>query len=139
MNIVVDTNIFISALIKNSLTRDLIVNSQQNLILPEFEFIEIENHKEEILRKSYLSENEFKILLNKLLKYVKIIKTEETINYKQEAFDIIGEIDEDDTIFFATALAYNAVIWSDDKHFQKQDKIKILTTQDMIKLLEDIE
>jgi len=132
MNIVVDTNIFISALIKDSTTRNSIVNSKDNLLFPEFEFNEIEEHKEEILEKSQLSENEFNSLFSNLLKYVQIVKTKEIINYKKQAFDIIGKIDEDDVIFIATALAYNASIWSDDTDFKKQDKIKILTTKEIV-------
>lgn len=135
MNVVVDTNIFISALIKESRTRDLIVYSKDNLLLPELELEEIENHKEEILKKSGLSEKEFYGLLQGLLRYFKIIRTEEVVDYRKEAFNIIGKIDDDDIIFFATALAFNCPIWSDDSHFKKQDKIKILTTFDMIKSL----
>ena len=96
MNIVIDTNIFISALIKNSITRGLIVNSQHSLLFPEFEFIEIKRHKQEILEKSGMLDEEFRDLFFNLLKYVKIVKTEKTINYKEQAFNIIGNIDKDD-------------------------------------------
>ncbi|MBS3085844.1 PIN domain-containing protein [Candidatus Pacearchaeota archaeon] len=137
MNIVVDTNSFISALCKDSTSRRLIINSQQNFLFPEFEFDEIEKHKLEILEKSGLSKEEFEILLGNLLKYVKVIKTKEVINYREQAFDIIGKTDEDDVLFIATALAYDATIWSDDKHFQQQKKVKILTTKDMMGFLEN--
>ncbi|PIO08093.1 DNA-binding protein [Candidatus Pacearchaeota archaeon CG10_big_fil_rev_8_21_14_0_10_34_12] len=134
MNIVIDTNVFISALIKDSSSRELIVNSENNLFFPEFEYDEIEKHKEEILRKSGLSEEDFRNLLSNLLKYVKIVKTEDIIDYKKQAFGIIGKIDENDVIFIATALAHNAAIWSEDKHFQKQNTIKILRTRDIINI-----
>src|SRR3990172_7166118 len=123
MNIVIDTNIFISALIKNSLTRHLIINSKDNLLFPEFEFIEIKNHLPEILEKSGLSHKELEDLIKNLLRYVKVVRTEEIINYKNRAFGIMGEIDKGDIIFIATALATNAVIWSDDKHFKKQNEV----------------
>ena len=45
MNIVIDTNIFISALIKDGMTRNLIISSKDSLLIPEFEFDEIEKHK----------------------------------------------------------------------------------------------
>ena len=54
MNIVIDTNIFISALIKDGLTRKLIVESEHNLLFPEFELDEIKNHKSYIIKKSGL-------------------------------------------------------------------------------------
>lgn len=132
MNVVIDTNVFISALIKDSMTRSLVVNSKHNLLFPEFEFEEINNHKEEILKKSGLSEDELQKLFSYLLKYVKIVKIKEILPYKNQAFDIIGNIDRDDVIFIATALAYNASVWSDDKDFKKQNKVKILTTKDIV-------
>lgn len=132
MNIVIDTNIFISALIKDGITRDLIINSQDELLFPEFEFTEIKKHKNEILKKSGLENEEIDTLFQKLLKYVKIIQTEEIVFHREKAFEIIGKIDPDDVIFVATALAFNSAIWSDDKHFKKQNKIKILTTKEII-------
>ena len=132
MDIIVDTNILISALIKDGATRELIVNSNYNLVLPELELKEIENHKYEILGKSGLLEEEFYNLLSNLLKYIKIIRTEKVVDYRKKAFEIIGHIDIDDVIFIATALCFNCPIWSDDMHFKKQNKIKILTTSDMV-------
>ena len=135
MNIVIDTNIFISALIKDSLTRYIIVNSKDNLLLPEFELEEIYNHKDEIMKKAKLSEKELDILLLRLLRYVRVIPTDLIINQKEGAFRIIGHIDPDDVIFFATALTFNSIIWSDDKHFKMQDKINIIITKDMLNRL----
>ena len=134
MNIVVDTNIFISALIKNSLTRHLIINSKDNLLFPEFEFIEIKNHLSEILEKSGLSYKELEDLIKDLLKYVKIVRTEEIINYRNKSSDIMSKIDKDDIIFIATALATDAVIWSDDKHFKKQNEVTAYTTKEINKI-----
>ena len=52
-----------------------------------------------------------------------------------EAEKIMDHIDKDDTPFIAAALATNSIIWSDDKHFEKQNKIKILKTKDLIKMI----
>ena len=66
MNIVTDTNILISALIKNGITRDFIVKSKNNFIIPEFEVYEIYEHKNEIIKKSKLSEREFDTIFFKI-------------------------------------------------------------------------
>ena len=134
MNIIIDTNIFISALVKDSLTRDLIINLKHNLLFPEFEFEEIEKHKQEILKKSGLSEKELDILILRLMNYVRIVPAHISAQHKAKAHSIMAKIDPDDIIFVATALAFNAVIWSDDKHFKKQKIIRVLTTKDMIKM-----
>lgn len=135
MNIVIDTNILMSALIKEGITRYIITDFGLNLLFPELEFREIENHKKEILKKSELSEKEFNILLISLLKYIKIIKTEKILDYREEANEIMSKIDPDDAMFIATALAFDALIWSDDKHLKMQNKIKVLNTVDIIKTL----
>ena len=47
----------------------------------------------------------------------------------------MDHIDPNDTPFVAAALAMNAFIWSEDKHFQKQHKVKIVTTAELMGLL----
>lgn len=135
MNIIIDTNIFISALIKEGITREIIAKSGLNFIFPEFELKEIKEHKEEIIRGSGLSKKEFDILLLRLLNYVKIAPVEITLNFKKEAEEIMGKIDNDDVQFIATAIAFNSLIWSNDNHFKKQNKIKVLTTKEIINFL----
>jgi len=54
-----------------------------------------------------------------------------------EGVEIIGNIDEKDTQFIALALAIeNDGIWSNDKHLDKQEKIQVYKTIDIINLLE---
>ena len=49
---------------------------------------------------------------------------------------MIKEIDKKDAPFIATSLAHNnCPIWSDDKHFKLQEKIKVYTTEELINLL----
>ena len=131
MNIVVDTNIFISALINEGITRSVILTSGFNFLFPEFEFEEIFNHKLEILDKSGLNEEEFNVLLLGLLRKVKIIRTEKVVGYHSKAKKIIGHIDKDDVMFIATALAFGCGIWSDDKHFKMQKKVGVYTAKEM--------
>ena len=123
MEIVVDTNILIAALLKDSKIRELIVNSKNKLLVPEITFQEIEEHKQELLYKTGFSEAEFNLLISKISEYLLIIKNEEIINYQEQAESIIGLIDKNDIPIIATSLAYNECpIWSDDKHFQQQKK-----------------
>lgn len=44
MKLVIDTNILISALIKNSVTRELLLFPTMEFMLPEYALEEIENH-----------------------------------------------------------------------------------------------
>jgi len=132
--LVIDTNILISALIKEGLIREILTNLKLNFIFPELSLEDIYFYKTDIMRKAKINEKQFYTLLLRLLKYVKIIPLDIINSFREEAHEIMGKIDKEDTIFIATALAFNCPIWSDDKHFQKQNKIKILTTKDIIDL-----
>lgn len=131
MKIVVDSNVFISALIKDSLTREIIIKSNNIFLFPEFEFQEVYRYKEYILKKSGYSEIEFIKMVSMLLKNMKIISYEEICDYYGEAHRIMDKIDPDDIIFIAAALAFKALIWSDDAHFKMQDRVKTLTTEEI--------
>ena len=56
---------------------------------------------------------------------------------KEEALEIVKDIDIDDTLFVACALAFpNSIIWSDDKKLKEQNKINILNTKEIMDLFE---
>lgn len=139
MNIVIDTNRFISALIRDGISRQLISNYHLNFLFPEFEFKEIFEHKEEIINKARLNEKEFNILNLRLLKYVKIIPADLIMDFADEAEQIIGNIDLDDVQFIATALTFNCPIWSDDKHFKKQNVVKVFNTSELLNLVNTLD
>ena len=52
MNIILDSNVLFSALIKDSATRKIILKHEEAFLFPEFIFEEMEKHKEELLQKS---------------------------------------------------------------------------------------
>ncbi len=131
-NIVVDTNIVISALIKDSLTRELIFKTKKNLLLPEVVFLEIKENEKEIFEKSGLNRQSYKKLVTKLLSRMRIVPTVFVEKHREEAIQIISHIDKDDVVFIANALAFeNCAIWSDDKHFKKQSRVKVFTTSEL--------
>ncbi|MBS3169201.1 hypothetical protein J4210_01850 [Candidatus Woesearchaeota archaeon] len=135
MIIITDVNILLSALIRDSTTREIIVKSGQDFCFPEISFHKIRKYKELILTKSGISESEFLIILNTLFRFIRLIPTEELTAYWNEAKRIMGHIDPEDVPFIAAALSQeHSIIWSDDKHFAKQDKVIILKTKDIVTL-----
>jgi len=133
MIVVLDTNIIISALLKDSVTRKIIFKSDHTFLFPENIFQEIRKYKKEILAKSGLNEEEYSELITKILKYVHIVP-EELISFKkEEAHHLVKNIDLNDILFFATALSFkDSVIWSEDKKLKRQNKIKVFNTKEMI-------
>lgn len=134
--IIIDTNIIISALIKDSITRKIIIESGLSFAYPEISIMEIRKYEEIILKKSGYSKEEFELILNKLLEYINLIPIGLINNKLNEAKEIMLNIDINDAIFIAAALSFKSQIWSDDSDFDKQNKIKIIKTKDMIKLFE---
>ena|SRR3989338_844715 len=139
MRIVLDSNRLFSALIKESITRKIILEYDGYFLFPSYIFYELEKHKDELLKKSKMEEPDFDMLLQILLKKVLIVPEQTLDEYKKEAIGIVKDIDLDDAVFIACALAFpNSVIWSEDKKLKKQDKVKIINTFEMIAYLEEI-
>ena len=133
MKIIVDVNIILSALIRDSTTRKIILNSEFDFYFPEPSLHKIRKYKSYILEKSGLSEEEYDKIMATLFKYIKLVPTEEIEKNWDEAKKIIEHIDKEDVVFIATALSIiDSVIWSDDGHFEKQDKVKVLKTEEII-------
>src|SRR3989338_9012225 len=135
MRLVLDTNILIAALVKNSITCEILIHPDMKYFIPEFAIDEIEKHEMEILQKSCLSKNEFTTLFD-YLKENLILVPDEEIEHKEKAKLIMKDIDINDTIFIALALSTkNEGIWSQDCHFEKQTLIKVWKTKDIINYL----
>ncbi len=135
MIVVIDVNVLLSALIRDSTTREFIVTAGQDFCFPEPSLHKIRKYKELILEKSGLSELEFLVILHTLFRFVRLVPLEEVLRNWDEAKEIMEQIDPEDATFLATALGQtNAVIWSDDKHFEKQNRIITIKTEQMIHL-----
>ena len=136
MVIIIDSNVFMSALIKEGITRKIITQCREKFIIPKYLFQEIRNYEGEIILKSGLSKEEYNPLLKTLLKYLIIIPNELVSSYIKEAEKIVKNIDIDDALFIATALAIeNSVIWSNDKKLKNQNTVKIINTEEMIDMI----
>ncbi len=133
MRLVIDTNIIISALIKNSVSRKLILDKRLEFCSPDFILVEIKKYKTEIVQRSCLNKKEIEILLSIILNKIEVKYKEEYEKYLTKAEQLIKDIK--DVSFLAVALSENCSIWSDDKHFDKQNKIKIYKTKDLVKFL----
>ena len=139
MKLIIDTNVLISSLLKDSTTREILLNESFEFYLPEIVISEVNKYLPYIIQKSKLSEDEIKILLNTLLENLNLVPIDEYEGKIDEGKEIIGNIDEKDIQFIALALSIeNNGIWSKDKHFDKQEKVQVYKTIDIINLLEKL-
>ena len=131
-----DTNIIMSALIKDSATRFLILEGDFEMFMPETSILEIQKYLAIIQQKSGLSLNEINLLFSSLKNRIKIISKVHYLSSEENAKSIMKNIDIEDWPFIALALSFhNDGIWTEDKHFEKQNKIKVWKTSDIINTL----
>lgn len=132
MDLVIDANVLFSALIKNSFAYNLLFSGSFHLFTPEYIFTELEKYKEEILRKTERTGEEFFRLLENLKRRIVIVPLEELIPYVDEADKLTP--DPGDMAYFALALKLNCAIWSNDKKLRDQNKVKVYNTHELSKI-----
>jgi len=138
VKLVVDSSVLIAALMKKSTVRELLLNPLFEFYIPEYCIEEVERHIGEISERSGLSVKGVHLLLGVLLASVEVVPAEKILKKMEEAERIMGKIDRGDVPFLALALSFpNDGIWSEDKHFLKQRKVKVWRTRDLLKLLKE--
>ena len=141
MELVVDTNRIIAAFIKDGLSRKIILSQKFSLYTVEFGLAEVEKYKASIKKKAGINEQEFNFLMKRLLSKIAVL-SEKEISKKSVtgALELLKDVDIDDVPFAALSIELGCKpIWSDDKHFKKQKKIRIFSTKQIgEKLLQDI-
>lgn len=133
MILVIDANVLFSALIKSSLTAELIFNENIHLYTCEFILEEFFKHEKEIMKKTHRTREQFVTIMHQLKDVVNVIPKEEYVQFIVEAETFSP--DPSDAIYFALAMKLNASIWSNDKRLKKQDKIKVYQTSEILQIL----
>ncbi|HLC60668.1 MAG TPA: PIN domain-containing protein [Candidatus Nanoarchaeia archaeon] len=133
MKVVIDSNRVIAALIKDSTTREILFDKNFDFAAPDYIKIEINTHKNMIIEKTSITENEFDILLSIVFERIDIIPQAE---YDEFIVKFKNDIkDPNDVVYMAACAATKAEgIWTHDPHFIEQKKIKMFTNIDLIKL-----
>ncbi|MDO8661122.1 MAG: PIN domain-containing protein [Candidatus Woesearchaeota archaeon] len=131
MRIVLDSNIVLAALIKDGHVRRILTTAPASFFFPEVFMEELEKYKPVVLEKTGLDQSSYELLLQTILNYLEIIPPYEIQKNLSEAVKLMKLIDVKDAPVLATALSMNAIIWSDDPHLKKQQRIKTFTTSEI--------
>tara|TARA_Y100000310_G_scaffold344949_1_gene460708 strand:- start:7012 stop:7422 length:411 start_codon:yes stop_codon:yes gene_type:complete len=133
MRLIVDTNIILSALLKEGLNRKIICSKDIEFYTIDYVLDEIRKYMDYIINKSEMSKDEIEILLSLFMENINILSDEETKQEIDEAKDIMKLIDINDAPILACALAVqNDGIWTEDKHFDKQKRVKVWHSSDLL-------
>lgn len=136
MRIIVDTNRILSALLSDGLSRKIITSKNFDFYTLDYVHQEIQKYMGYIKEKSGLSENEINTLICIFMENITILSDEELNSKMDEAKDIMKDIDIKDASILACALAIpNDGIWTEDKHFQKQKRVKVWRSIELLRYI----
>jgi predicted nucleic acid-binding protein len=110
------------------------VDQDLEFFAPELALREINEHREEILKKTGISSEKFEALRRDLGIFVEFIPLEEYSDFLQQASSIP---DKDDVDFVALALKLKLPIWSNDEELKRQPMVRVLSTRELIGLLSE--
>lgn len=136
MKLVVDTNVLLSALIRNSTSRSIILNPEHDFYVPEFALQEVEKYSDIISSKSGLPKKEIELLFDILKVKLEVVPLEDFRESFGKAEVAVGHVDEKDVPFLALALNIECDgIWSNDAHLKEQKLVDVWNTIQLVRVL----
>lgn len=130
MKFTVDANILFSALLKRGATRKIWFDPQIELFAPKYLLVEFEKYRPFLQKKFKAAKEEFEVLCTKLVSHVLFVEDDELKAYLPAAKSLSN--DPKDWLYLACALKLETLIWSSDKEFKKQLRIKTKNTAEML-------
>lgn len=136
MKLVIDANELFSSIIakgKGRLTKKLriLFSDKVKIFAPRELLKELDRNKEEIRQKSGFSEIDFNVFVGLLELNIEFIPSKDFSDKLPEAKEISPN--DKDVPYFALALKLDSAIWSGDKAFKQQSRVKVFNTKDLIK------
>ena len=129
MKIVVDANVFFSALIREGLTRRMLFSAELIPYAPAFAVREFLKHEETLFQKYSGERQEFRELTGILLERLNLVSDAELKPFLPAAKSFSP--DQNDELYFACALYVNCGIWSNDKVLKKQNRVEVKTAGEL--------
>ena len=90
----------------------------------------MEKNRDEIRSKSGFSLSDFEAFIGILKMRVMFIPLEQFLDKADEAKELAPHLK--DVEYFALALRFDFPIWSNEKSFKKQSKVKVFSTSDLV-------
>ena len=132
MRLVLDTNVILKALIRDSVVRGILLGSSHEFLVPEYAIEETKRHLGMVADKSGLTKEEIGSVLELLLANAAVIPADMVASKLKEAEAVMGKVDAGDVPFVAASMSVSCDgIWSDDRHLRRQDKVRVWTTKEV--------
>ena len=128
--VTIDANILFSALLRKGPTRKIWFSPELELYAPLLLLTEFKKYGEFLQKKFVGSKKEFELLSRAVLSQAYLVQDKELEPYLPAAASLLK--DPKDWLYMACALKENTFIWSNDKGFKKQKRVKAKTTSEMM-------
>ena len=92
--------------------------------------VELENNKNKIKSAAGFLDEEFDKFLETIKSRIKFIPFGYFLDKRDEAKELSKELK--DIAYFALALKLNCAIWSGEKSFKQQSKVKVFNTKELL-------
>ncbi len=135
MNLIIDNNVLFSLMKPDSTNSRLFFPMKVGFLAPEFIKQEFKKYKKECLKKSGISELEFSKRKKEVFDKIKFIQFSQYKSMMKRAKEMMKDIDIDDSPYIALALKLNSPVWSNDFLLKNQNKVKVLSTEEIVELL----
>jgi predicted nucleic acid-binding protein len=137
MKLVIDTNRIMAGLLKDSTSRKIILHDSFSFFAPDYIEAELSKHRPYLMKKAKMPQPDFDLLMHTLLDRIILVPFEDFEHAYGHAMRIMETIDENDSPFLAVGLALDiGSIWTEDRHFLRQDLLKVFSTRDLIETIE---
>ncbi len=133
MDVVVDTNVLVSAMLRNGLNRRLVFSNQLTLFSPLYFLAEFSERQDEYLVKAERDRSVFQALLHRICARVTIVPASELNTFRAEALAVCPH--HKDWPFFAVALMTNCGIWTHESRLKDQNSVPVYSTADLADLV----
>ncbi len=129
MILVIDANCFIAGFLRNAISRQIILSDEVALFSPSWLVDELNKNELELMDK-FPDKSSFAKTKEVLLSSIKLVSASEYSPFLKEASELVK--DSKDIPYFALALYLNCALWSNERVFKNQSRVKILSTSDLI-------
>jgi len=136
MKLVIDTNRIMAGLLKDSTSRRIILHESFSFFAPDYTETELSKHRQYLMKKAKIPGPDFDLLMHTLLDRITLVPFEDFEHEYDRAMRIMETIDENDSAFLAVGLALGiGSIWTEDRHFLRQDLLRVCSTRDLIEMI----
>lgn len=132
MRLVIDANVLISALARDSAVRAALRVAEDEIHAPSYVLVELRAHRPEIRQKSGLSPSSYDGLLDDLLERIYVVRREDLVSRLPAAARAMRAIDPNDTPYVAAALVVDGTVVSNDRAFERQRAVPHMWTSEFV-------